>query len=174
MKVVTGKVRFSYAHVFEPRANEFGGDPKYSVSIIIPKSDKVTLDKIEKAIKEATEQGKEKWGGKVPPKLTLPLRDGDIDRPEDDAYANSFFLNAKANQAPGVVDANLNAIIDKSEFYSGCYGRASIDLYPYATAGNKGVGVGLNHVQKLADGESLGGVKTTAENDFGSDADDLM
>lgn len=173
-KVVTGEVRFSYAHVFEPHAVEDGKDLKYSVSILIPKTDKKTLDAIDAAVKQAIEEGKSKWGGKIPPasKLKLPLRDGDTEK-DDEAYAGMMFLNANANKKPGVVDANIAPILNREEFYSGCWGRASINFYAFSNSGNNGIGVGLNHVQKLRDGDNLGGAMSTPDEDFGTD-DDLM
>lgn len=174
-KVITGKVRFSYANVFEPRAIDEKSEPKYSVSLIISKNDKLTISKIEEAVKNAAELGKAKFGGKIPLNLKTPLRDGDIDRADDPTYANSYFVNANSHNKPGVVDADLNAIMDKGEFYSGCYGRAAINFYAFAVSGNKGIACGLNNVQKLAEGEPLSG-GSSAESDFGSaDADtDLM
>ena len=164
IKIVTGKVRFSYAHVFTPQASQEGGTPKYSVSIIIPKSDKETVEKINKAIEQAKEENKAVWGGTVPKGLKGGLRDGDEEK-DDPAYANSYFINANSSQKPGVVDADLNAIIDASEFYSGCFGRASISFFAYNSNGSKGVGCGLNNVQKLEDGEKLGGA-SSASDDF--------
>ena len=164
IKVVTGKVRFSYAHVFTPQASQEGGTPKYSVSIIIPKSDKETIEKINKAIEQAKEDNKAVWGGTVPKGLKGGLRDGDEEK-DDPAYANSYFINANSSQKPGVVDADLNAILDQSEFYSGCLGRASISFFAYNSNGSKGVGCGLNNVQKLEDGEKLGGA-SSASDDF--------
>jgi hypothetical protein len=164
IKVVTGKVRFSYAHVFTPQASQEGGQPKYSVSIIIPKSDKETVEKINKAIEQAKEENKAVWGGTVPKGLKGGLRDGDEEK-DDPAYANSYFINANSSQKPGVVDADLNAILDASEFYSGCFGRASISFFAYNSNGSKGVGCGLNNVQKLEDGEKLGGA-ASASDDF--------
>jgi hypothetical protein len=164
IKVVTGKVRFSYAHVFTPQASQEGGTPKYSVSIIIPKSDKETVEKINKAIEQAKEENKAVWGGTVPKGLKGGLRDGDEEK-DDPAYANSYFINANSSQKPGVVDADLNAILDASEFYSGCFGRASISFFAYNSNGSKGVGCGLNNVQKLEDGEKLGGA-SSASDDF--------
>lgn len=165
-KVTTGKIRLSYTHLFEPHAIE-GNEPKYSVSVIIPKTDTETL----KAIKEATEQAKKdgasKWGGKVPPTLKTPLRDGDTERPDDEAYVNSYFLNANSKNKPGVVDANVQPILDATEVYSGCYGRLTLNFYAYSASGNKGIACGLGNVQKLADGEPLGGF-TRAEDDFDS------
>lgn len=170
-KVVTGKVRFSYLHVWEPTAIEEGQDKKYSVSLIISKDDKDTLKKIDKAIKAATEIAKAKFGGKVPAKFKLPLRDGDDERPDDEAYENSYFLNANCKTKPGVVDKNVQPILDQDELYSGCFGRASITFYTFDTKGNKGIACGLNNIQKLADGESLGG-RATAEADFGGDEEE--
>jgi len=137
-KVITGKVRFSYANVFEPKSIN-GSDPKYSVSLIIPKEDKVTIDKIKAAIEVAKKEGLSKLGGKIPANLKTPLRDGDIDRPDDPAYADSYFVNANSTIRPGIVDANLQPIIDSTEFYSGCFGRASIVFYAYNANGNKGI-----------------------------------
>ncbi len=164
-KVITGLVRFSYAKVWNPEAMEEGGDKKYSVAILIPKSDSKTIDLLRKAIDVAKEQGKSKWGGKIPPKLKLPLRDGDEERPDDDAYAGHYFLNATGKTKPGIVDKNRQPIMDQDEFYSGCYGHASINFYPFDTKGNKGVACGLNNLMKIKDGESLSG-RVSAENDF--------
>lgn len=175
-KVITGKVRFSYANVFEPKAMNENSAPKYSVSLVIPKKDKKTLDKIKAAIESAIEEGKtSKWGGKVPKSLKTPLRDGDEEREDDEVYQGMMFVNANSGNKPGLVDADLNPILDKSEFYSGCYGRASINFYAYDSNGSKGIACGLNNLQKLEDGERLAGGGASAEDDFGkSDDDDLM
>jgi Protein of unknown function (DUF2815) len=164
-KVVTGKVRFSYVHVFEPHAIEEGQEKKYSVAILIPKSDKATLKKIKAAVEAAKTASASKWGGKVPANLKTPLRDGDEERSDQPEYAGHYFLNASSKTKPGVVDASVQPILDSTEVYSGCYGRASINLYGYNTAGNKGIAAGLNHIQKLEDGDFLGG-RSRAEDDF--------
>lgn len=165
-KVITGKVRFSYLHVWEPKAIADEGDPKYSVALIIPKSDKATIKAIKDAIEAAKEAGKtSKFGGKIPANLKLPLRDGDEERPDDEAYANSYFLNASGKNKPGIVDKNAKPILDQDEVYSGCFGRASITFYAFNTSGNKGIACGLNHIMKTHDGEPLGGM-STAESDF--------
>jgi hypothetical protein len=173
-KVITGEVRFSFPHVFEPSAME-GQKAKYSVSLIIRKDDEATLTKIRAAIDEALELGKSaKFGGKIPPVWKNPLRDGDNERPDDEAYKNSFFVNANSDNAPGVVDASVNPILDRQQFYAGCYGRAGITFYAFNSNGNKGVACGLQNVQKLRDGERLSG-GSSAEEDFGSaPVDDLM
>lgn len=176
MKVITGpNTRWSYANVWEPKSIN-GGAPKYSVSLIIPKSDKTTVDKINAAIKAAYEEGqsKLKGNGRSVPALSAiktPLRDGDLERPDDEAYANSYFINANSPSAPGIVDVDRNTIIDRSEIYSGVYGRASISLYAFNSNGNKGIACGLNNLQKIRDGEPLGG-KSRAEDDFATDVDD--
>lgn len=168
-KVVTGLVRLSYLHIWQPKAITEGQDPKYSASIIIPKSDKKTLKKIKAAIEHAKEQGKNnKFGGKIPAGLKTPLRDGDEERPEDEAYENSYFINANSKTAPGVVDLNLNKIMDQEEVYSGCYGRASVNFYPFNTNGNKGIACGLGNIMKVKDGEPLGG-RSAPEVDFNDD-----
>ena len=176
MKVITGpNTRWSYANVWEPKSIN-GGAPKYSVSLIIPKSDKTTVDKINAAIKAAYEEGqsKLKGNGRSVPALSAiktPLRDGDLERPDDEAYANSYFINANSPSAPGIVDVDRNTIIERSEVYSGVYGRASISLYAFNSNGNKGIACGLNNLQKIRDGEPLGG-KSRAEDDFATDVDD--
>lgn len=170
-KVITGRVRFSYVHVWEKQAIDEGGEEKYSVALIIPKKDKAGVKNIQQAIEAAKQAGKSKWGGKIPAKLKLPLRDGDEERPDDEAYADSYFLNATCKTKPGVVDADVSPILDQDEFYSGCYGRASITFFPFDVSGNRGVACGLNHVQKLADGEPLGG-RSSAESDFADEFDD--
>ena len=176
MKVITGpNTRWSYANVWEPKSIN-GGALKYSVSLIIPKSDKTTVDKINAAIKAAYEEGqsKLKGNGRSVPALSAiktPLRDGDLERPDDEAYANSYFINANSPSAPGIVDVDRNTIIDRSEVYSGVYGRASISLYAFNSNGNKGIACGLNNLQKIRDGEPLGG-KSRAEDDFATDVDD--
>lgn len=178
-KVVTGKIRFCYAHVFEPSAVNEGDDPKYSVCLLIPKEDEATLKKIENAVKAAIELGKSKLAdknGRVPSSIKLPLRDGDDERGDDPAFAGCYFINANSTRKPSIVDKDLNPIMSKDEFYSGCYGRASINFYAYNVQ-SKGIAAGLNNLQKLADGEPLAG-GSSAEDDFGGDNayadDDLM
>jgi len=177
-KVVTNKVRFSYANVWKAKSIN-GGDEKFSVSLIIPKTDKETLKKINDAIKEAEKAGIAKFGAKFTSGAGFkrPLRDGDIDRADDENYANSFFVNANSTTAPGIVDKNRESILNQSEFYSGCYGRASLVFYPFSASGNKGIACGLQNLQKLADGEPLGG-RSLAEEDFdvlpNDEEDDLL
>lgn len=170
-RVVTGEVRLSYAHLFEPQSIN-GSKPKYSVSVIIPKSDRDTIGRIERAIDAAIEAGAGKFGGKRPPKaaLKLPLRDGDTER-DDEAYAGCLFVNANSVQPPEVVDAALNPILSASEVYSGCYARVSLSFYAFNTNGNRGVACGLGNVQKLRDGAPLGGGRTSAADDFAAYSD---
>ena len=175
-KVITGKKTvMSYLNVNEPKTPLGGGTPKFSVSLIIPKSDTVTKAKIDAAIQAAYEEGQSKLKGssKVVPALEAiknPLRDGDKERPGDDAYKNSWFVNANSTTKPGVVDADRNPILDTSELYSGIIGRASINFYAFNSNGNRGIACGLNNIQKLADGTPLGG-HSRAEDDF-ADLDD--
>jgi len=175
-KVITGpKTRWSYANVWDPKSIN-GGTPKYSVSLIIPKSDVKTVEKIKAAIQAAYEEGqsKLKGNGRSIPALNIiknPLRDGDLERPDDAAYQNSYFINANSATAPGIVDADRNPILERSEVYSGVYGRASINFYAFNSNGNKGIACGLNNLQKIADGEPLGG-KARAEDDFATEDDD--
>lgn len=175
-KVITGpKTRWSYANVWDAKSIN-GGAPKYSVSLIIPKSDTKTVEKLQAAIQAAYEEGqsKLKGNGKSVPALSVlktPLRDGDTERPDDPAYADCYFINANSATAPGVVDADRNPIMERSEVYSGVYGRASISLYAFNSNGNKGIACRLNNLQKISDGEPLGG-KARAEDDFDTEEDD--
>ncbi|MDD2980294.1 MAG: DUF2815 family protein [Hespellia sp.] len=175
-KVITGvNTRWSYANVWDAKSIN-GGTPKFSVSLIIPKDDTVTVNKIKAAIQSAYEEGqsKLKGSGKTVPALSIlktPLRDGDLERPDDEAYAGCYFVNANSASAPGIVDADRQPIIDRSEVYSGVYGRASINFYAFNSNGNKGIACGLNNLQKMKDGEPLGG-KSRAEDDFATDADE--
>lgn len=165
--------RFSFLHCWEPDSVN-GSEPKYSVSAIIPKTDTATVNAIKAAIEVAKKESASKWGGKVPPNLKLPLRDGDIDRPEDEAYAGCYFLNANSRQAPQVVNSRVEAVLDQSEVYSGCYGKISVTFYGYNSNGNRGIAVGLGNIQKLRDGESLGGrAKASEEFDSVQDEDFL-
>ena len=176
MKVITGPdTRWSYANVWEPKSIN-GGAPKYSVSLIIPKSDTRTLSKIKAAIEAAYKEGEAKLrgNGKSVPALSAiktPLRDGDVERPDDEAYRNSYFVNANSPSAPGIVDADCNPILTRSEVYSGVYGRASVTFYAFNSSGNKGIACGLNNLQKIRDGEPLGG-RASAESDFATDDDE--
>lgn len=177
-KVVTGKCTFSYLNCWDPKSIN-GGTPKFSVSLIIPKSDTKTVNNIKEAIKAAYEEGNSKLKGnsRSVPALSViktPLRDGDAERPDDEAYKNSYFINANSPTAPGIVDANCNQIIDRSEMYSGVQGRASINFYAFNSNGNRGIACGLNNLQKLSDGTPLGG-KSRAEDDFStSDDEDFL
>lgn len=173
-KVIIANCRLSYANIFEPKSFQ-GQDPKYSVSLIISKDDKATLSVIQEAIKNAVEQGKEKlWNGKVPSTFRIPLRDGDEDRPEDEAYQNAYFINANSKNAPQVVGKERDRATQKAiplgedEVYSGCYANVSVNFFPYNNVG-KGVAAGLNNIQKEADGEILGGAAAKAEDDFSFD-----
>ena len=176
MKVITGPdTRWSYANVWEPKSIN-GGTPKYSVSLIIPKSDTKTVAKIKAAIEAAYQEGQAKLKGNgrsVPPlsAIKTPLRDGDVERPDDPAYANAYFINANSATAPGIVDADRNPVLTRSEVYSGVYGRASINLYAFNSNGNKGIACGLNNLQLIRPGEPLGG-KASAEADFATDDDE--
>lgn len=153
-----GKVRFSYVHVWEPDSID-GGDGKYSVSLIIPKSDKALVAKIQACIENAYKQGVGKFGGKLPTIWKNPLRDGDAERGEDEAYKGCYFINASSQRKPGVykLPKPVRLITDQEEFYSGCYGFANVGFFAFNTNGNKGVACGLNHVLKTADGDYLGG-----------------
>lgn len=165
-KVITGlKTRLSYVHVFEKFAFE-GQDEKYSVMLLIPKSDKATVDALRTAEKAAAEAGKaSKFGGKIPPNLGSIIRDGDEFAEDYPERAGHYFMTVSSKNKPRVVDGDVHPIIEPTELYSGCYARASINAFAYNTGGNKGVSFGLNHLQKTGDGEPLGGF-SRPEDDF--------
>lgn len=172
-KVVTGKVRLGYAHLFEAYSGGEGQDAKYSVCIMIPKGDKATLNKIKDALAAVKATGAAKWGGKVPAGLKMPVRDGDAeDKADHPEYKGHYYINCTSKTKPGLVDQNVNPIMSTEDLYSGCYARVSVNFFAFSTNGNKGIACGLNNVQKLADGDYLGG-RSRAEDDFGAwDEDD--
>lgn len=171
-KVITGKnTRLSYFHGWEPTSIN-GGPERYSVSVLIPKEDKETVKAINDAIDAVIEEGIAKFGGKKPNKaaIKLPLRDGDTER-EDEAYAGHWFINANSKTAPQIVDKAVKPILDRDEVYSGCYARVSLNFYAFNSNGNKGIACGLGNIQKIRDGESLGG-RSSATDDFSIEEDD--
>lgn len=163
-----GEVRFSYCNVFSKRINPDGTQGKYSVCVIIPKTNTEAVNLFKQAYEAAKLQGKStKWGGKIPAKVQLPLHDGDEER-DDPAFEGCWYFNCSSNNAPGVRyrdELGINEALDDSEFYSGCYGAVTVNLFPYANNGNSGVGVGLNNLIKLRDGERLSGGRS-ADADF--------
>ena len=167
-RVITGKVRLSYCHVFEPYAVKPDDPKKYSVVLLIPKTDKKTLNAIKKAQQAALEEGKAKqFGGKIPANWKNTLHDGDeeADLERNPEYEGHMFMTVSSNTRPGIVDQAVQPILDATEVYSGCYARVSINAFAFNSNGSKGVSFGLNNLQKLADGEPLGG-RTRAEDDF--------
>ena len=167
-RVVTGKVRLSYVHLFEPYSNDPDKEARYSVTVLIPKRDGVTISKLYAAEAAAKEDGKSsKFGGRVPTNLSSIIHDGDeeADLDRNPEYAGHLYMAMSSKTRPGVVDAALNSVMDATSVYSGCYARVSINAFPYNTAGKKGISFGLNNVQFLEDGEPLGG-RTRAEDDF--------
>lgn len=183
-KVVTGKVRFSYCHIFEPQAPVNGGDPKYSVTLLIPKSDSATYAKIQSAMKEAADKFRERNGAaSLPAKPNHTLHDGDGTRDSGDPYGpeckDCWVITVSSKQKPVIVDAFRNEVTDPTEVYSGCYGRAAINFYGYNQAGKKGISAGLLSIQKLSDGEPFGTVGSADDfdddyRDADMDDDDFM
>lgn len=174
--VTTGKVRLSYVHLFKPYAYQPGQEEKFQVTILVPKTDTDTMNRINAAIEAAKQKGiSDKWNGVCPPIVPTPVYDGDGTRPSDGmAFGPEcrghwvFTSSAKADYPPEVVDMNLNPIINQSEVYSGIYARVNVNFFPYAFGGKKGIGCGLGPVQKVADGEALGGSAPTASQAFGA------
>ena len=180
-KVVTGKVRFSYCHIFEPQESQGGGEPKYSVNLLIPKSDTATMEKIKAAMAEARENFCKRNGANaLPAKPVNTLHDGDGLRASGEPYGpeckGCYVITVSSKQKPVVVDNMGNPITDPAEVYSGCYGRASINFYGYSRSGKKGISAGLLAIKKLHDGEPFGTVGSASdfEDDYQDDEDDLL
>ena len=177
-RVKIGEVRLSYCHLFQPEAVAEGGDKKYSVALLIPKSNTTLVTEVKAAIRAAFLAGvSSRFGGKAPAAWKNPLRDGDVERPDDDTYAGCYFINATSKSKPGIVkivklngEKKLVEITDEDEVYSGCYGVVSVNFFAFSNAGNKGVAAGLNNVLKTKDGDYLGG-RSSAQSEFGDDLD---
>ena len=179
---VTVRGRLSYVHVFKPHAATPGAEEKFSTTILVPKTDVETKQKIDAAIKAATELGvSEKWNGVKPPTVPNPIWDGDGVKQNGEQFGPEckghwvFTASAKADYPPQVVDRRVQPILDQSEIYSGCYANVAVNFFPYLFAGKKGIGAGLGNIQKIKDGESLAGTRT-AEQDFAvvDDEDDAL
>lgn len=178
-KVVTGEVRASYVNVFRPKLNELNGKDEFSMVVLIPKDDERTLQKLREVETAAIER---KFGDKAPPKLRSMLRDGDTDDTYGgrEGYEGHYFARVKSDRQPGVVDRNMNPIIDEKDFRSGDYCRVSLNAYAYDAKGNRGVSLGLENVQKLRSGDPLGGAsrpeddfEALDDNEFETESDDL-
>lgn len=178
MNVTTGRVRLSFVHLFKPYAFQVGQEEKYSCTILVPKTDTDTMARLNAAVEAAKQKGvNDKWGGVMPPVVPTPIYDGDGVKPSDGMPFGPeckghwvFTASAKADYPPEIVDGNGNPIINQSEIYSGIYGRVNVTFFPYAFGGKKGVGCGLGPVQKLSDGETLGGSAPSAAQAFGAPA----
>lgn len=175
-RVVTGEVRFSFVNLLQPRANQNGGEPKFSTTILVPKSDVATKQRIDAAIEAAKQIGKSKtWNGVIPPMVNIPIHDGDGVKPSDGMPFGEeckghwvFSASTKADQPPKIVDANMNPVLDPTEIYSGMYGRIAVNFAPYTHSGKKGIGCYIStNVQKTRDGEPLGAAAPAATDDFG-------
>jgi hypothetical protein len=171
--VTTGQVRLSYVHLFKPYANQPNQEPKYSVTILLPKSDVATKQRIDVAINAAIQQAVQaKWNGARPPMPSIPIHDGDGVRQSGEPYGpeckGHWVITASSKQQPAIVDLNLNPILNQSDVYSGMYARVNINFFGFANSGNKGIGCGLGPVQKIGDGEPLSSGQISAEAAFGS------
>lgn len=173
-KVVTKKknpVRLSYVNVFRPRQIE-GSDPKYSVCIMFPKTDKTLRAIFDDAIEETKRSDADKWGGKIPANLRTPIHDGDTDRPDQPEFRGMWYFNASSNRKPQVLDELKDEMLDPNDLYSGCWARVSVNFAGYNNSGNKGIGAYINNIMKIRDDTRLGGTSATAEEDFADDDED--
>ncbi len=172
MKVVTKKIRVNYPNLFEPKQTELSDEKRYSVAILIPKSDIDTVEQIKEAIQIEKQKGLEIWKDIDLGDIKLPLRDGDIEKSDIKEYKNHYFVNATSKYKPGIVDRNLNEITDEKEIYPGCYARVSINFYPFNKNGQVGIGCGINNLQKIGDGEYIS-INSRPEDDFSVIEDDF-
>lgn len=173
-KVVTKKknpVRLSYVNIFKPRQIE-GSEPKYSVCIMFPKTDKALKKIFDDAIRKTAVDDAAKWGGKVPANLKTPIHDGDEDRPDRPEFAGMWYFNATSTRKPQVLDEYKDEMLDPNDLYSGCWARVSVNFSGYSNSGNKGIGAYINNIMKLKDDVRLGGTSATAEEDFSDDDED--
>ena len=171
MKVLTGECRLSYCNLTTPRAAQQGGEPKYSVTLLIPKTDVATKADIDAAIQAAANEALSKvWNGARPPQLRVPIYDGDGVRPSGvpfgDECKGHWVMTASTKNKPQVVGIdNINCELAPSDIYSGMYARVTIRFFGYSNSGNKGIGCGLGNVMKTRDGEALAG-SASASVDF--------
>ncbi len=171
MKVLTGECRLSYANLITPRAAQQGGEAKYSVTLLIPKSDITTKADIDASMQAAAQDAMAKvWNGVRPPNLRVPIYDGDGVRPSGEAFGpeckGHWVITASTKMKPQVVGMdNINVELAPSDIYSGMYGRVTIRFFGYSNSGNKGVGCGLGNIMKTRDGEALAG-NASAASDF--------
>lgn len=149
--IIEGKIL--YPHCFYP-SNNYGKD-QYSLSLVIPKDDVENCSKAQAAIEAVKKTEMDKWGGKTPPRLRLPLHDGDEEKPDNSNFHNSYYLNLRSKEAPQIVDRQVKAITNEAELYSGCFGKVSVVFYGYNSNGNKGIGACLGNIQKIRDGKPL-------------------
>lgn len=175
--ITIGEARFSYVHLTKPYAHSPGQEEKYSVTVLLPKANVAMKAAIDAAIEEAKQRGlNDKWGGVAPKVIPVPIYDGDGVRSNGEEFGPEckghwvFTARSDTEHRPEIVDENLQAIIDPTQIYSGMYGRVSVGFYPYNYAGKKGIGCSLGPVQKLRDGDALGGSVITAAQAFGSPA----
>lgn len=178
-KVVTKKdhpVRLSYVNIFKPRASEDGKEPKYSVCIMFPKTDTALKKIFDRALDQTAKDDAQKWGGRVPSNLHYPIHDGDEEKDvvQNPEYKGMWYFNASSTRKPGVLDENMDEMLDPNELYSGCWARVSVNFSGYNNSGNKGIGAYINNIMKLKDDTRLGGSFASAEDDFGDDDDDMM
>ena len=153
--------RIAYLRCWKP-SSEFGTE-KYSLVAIIKKNDRKTIETIHETIDYVKSKSIDKWGGRIPPNYKSPLHDGDIEKPDNPIFKNSYYINAKSKEPPQIVNQNGEPITDPHEFYSGCYGNISLIFYSYSVGGNKGIATWLGNIQKLKDGPRLNGYVTASE-----------
>lgn len=177
-EIIIQNARLSYAHIWEPFAFDEKDVPKYMVTLLIDKKDEKELKRIQAVIDKvkSDDKSKKKWGGKVPADLRLPIRDGDKEAEEKPEYSGMWTICAKSSEdrAPKIVDRRANPIMDRDEVYSGCYANVKVSFFAFSHKGNNGIGVALNVIQKVKDGERLaGGNNLDGIEDLGDDEDDL-
>ena len=181
MAITISNVRLSYCNLFQPKApiNNPAAEPKFSTTILVPKSNTQAKALIDQEIEKAIAAGvSTKWNGVKPPMPAIPIHDGDGPRPSDGASFGEeckgmwvLTASCKADRPPFVVDRQVQPIIDATKVYSGMWGNVNVNFFAYAAAGKKGIGCGLNGVQKVRDDTPLVS-RVTAEEAFSAIADD--
>lgn len=162
--IISPEFRVSFPNVFRPQAMKgSNNEPKYGITMLFKKGE--NLAALEKAVLDCATEALGADRSKWPKGLRSPFRDQG-ERDYEGYEQGAVFVNATSKQRPGLVDANVQDIIEERQFYAGCYARASLRAFYYDSSGNKGVGFGVQNIQKTRDGEPLGG-RTTPEQDFG-------
>ena len=170
--IVTPVFRLSYPHIWEPQFNQLAKRNEYSIQMLFEKATaKASLAEMVKLVNSLVFW---KWGSIDKNEIRRPFIDGDTKKDyagviyaeKNPAYKGMIIVKSWSKQAPGIVDATgKHPILQQDEVYGGCYCKALVNIYAYDQAGNKGISIGLNGLQKVRDGEPFGN-RVRAEDAF--------